>query len=577
MVTFVIDGKTIQAEENTTILDAAKNVGVKIPTLCALKGVIEAKACRLCVVEIEGEDQFAPACATMVREGMVVKTNSLPIIEARRMNLELILSQHNTSCTTCVRNTNCELQTLAAEMNIADFDPMTPAQHTAWPKSQHLQRDESKCIMCMRCVGTCDRVQACNVWDMVGTGSYARVDVREGKHLDEVNCALCGQCIVNCPVGALSARDDTKRILEAIADPEVVVVADIAPAVRSAWGEQLEISPEEATELRMVAAAKAIGFDYVFDTDYAADLTIMEEGTELLGRIEHAQEHQWPMFTSCCPGWIRFVKQNYPEFLPNLSTAKSPHQMLGAITKTYFANEQKIDPKKIFMVSIMPCVAKKYEASVLSLTDSEAVYDIDAVITTREFARLLKTCSIDIARLEESEWDRPFGFSTGAGVIFGRSGGVMEAALRSAAFLITGEELPFETTATKNFDENDLPWAEKSFQIGEQNLSVAIVSGLSNARMLLEMLKAGSVSYDFIEVMACPGGCINGGGQPIVSEDSKISRRARVLNNLDQNAPVRLSHRNPDVQGLYESFLEKPNSHVAHQLLHTDQAAWELN
>lgn len=577
MVNLVIDGKAVQADENTSILDAAKTAGVNIPTLCALKGVIEAKACRLCVVEIEGEEQFAPACATVVREGLVVKTNTLPIIEARRQNLELILSQHNTSCTTCVRNTNCELQTLASEMNIPDFNPTAPMQSNTWPKSQHLQRDESKCIMCMRCVGTCDRIQSCNVWDMVGTGSYARVDVREGKSLEDVTCALCGQCIVNCPVGALSARDDTRNILEAIADPETIVVANIAPAVRAAWGEQLDLAGEKATEPHMVAAAKAIGFNFVFDTDFAADLTIMEEGTELLDRIGHAQKHQWPMFTSCCPGWIRFVKQNYPEFLPNLSTAKSPHQMLGAVTKTYFAREQNIDPKKIFMVSIMPCVAKKYEASVLSLTDSDAVYDIDAVITTREFVRLIKTCSIDVASLEEAEWDKPFGLSTGAGVIFGRSGGVMEAALRSAAFLITGKELPLEATATHNFGENNNPWIEKSFQIGEQELSVAIVSGLANARMLLDMLKEGRVSYDFIEVMACPGGCINGGGQPIVSEDSKISRRTRVLNTLDQNASVRLSHRNADVQELYKDFLEKPNSSLAHHLLHTDQADWKLN
>lgn len=582
MVTLTINGIEVSVNEGTTILEAARQAGLKIPTLCALKDVIEARSCRLCVVQIVGQDRLAASCGTFVEQGMVVHTNTLPVIRARRQNLKLILSQHNASCTSCVRSTNCELQTLASDLNMREAIEEAPVQKRNWPLSHHLQRDNSKCILCMRCVGVCDNTQACQVWDILGTGSYTRVDVRENKQLTDVNCALCGQCIVNCPVGALFERDDTEAILEAIADPEVLTVVNIAPAVRSAWAEHLGLSHQEATEPRMVAAMRAIGFDYVFDTDYAADLTIMEEGTELVDHIAHADQHPWPMFTSCCPGWVRYVKQNYPEFLPNLSSAKSPHQMLGAITKTYFADQQKKDPKKIFMVSAMPCVAKKYEASVSQLSNDQdalghVVSDIDAVITTREFERLIRMSSIDVDSLKESEWDRPFGLSTGAGVIFGRTGGVMEAALRSAAFLITGELVPIEETAFDKVHRDDRPWTEKSLQLGDKTLNIAIASGLGNAGKLLESLKAKEVAYDFIEIMACPGGCINGGGQPIVSDEEKVDRRAQVLNRLDKDAPIRLSHENVAVQSLYEDYLEKPNSHRAHHLLHTDQSSWDTN
>lgn len=581
IVTVTIDGKAVSVPEDTPLVDAAEKAGAHIPTLCRMEGVDHVGACRVCVVKVEGEDRLAASCITGARDGMVVHTRTAEVLEARRTNVELMLADHNTACTTCTRNTNCALQSLAADLGILEIRyPRTYAGNTneakPWPADFPLQRDSSKCIGCLRCVSLCAKVQACSVWDVLSSGSHTYIGPREHADIEQLNCALCGQCVTHCPTGALSSRDDTSRVLEAIADPDVVTVVNVAPAVRSAWGEGIGLSYEESTVGRMVSSLRAIGFDYVFDTDFTADLTIMEEGTELVQRVTHAADYQWPMFTSCCPGWVRFVKQNYPEYLPNLSTAKSPHQMLGAVAKTYFA-EQVIDhdPKKVFVVSIMPCVAKKYEAGTDQLDDAHTGHDIDVSLTVREFDRLIKMCGIAAGELAETDFDAPLGLSTGAGVIFGRTGGVMEAALRSAGALITGEVLPIENCDLLECTP-DVPWTEKKITIADLTLRIAVASGLGNTRQLLEALKAGTANYDFVEIMACPGGCVGGGGQPIAFDRELAQTRAQVITRLDTTAEMRLSHENPAVHELYEKFLGEPCGHLSHELLHTDQSTWEI-
>lgn len=574
MVKLTINGKAIEVKEGTTILDAALMNGISIPTLCYFKDLNEIGACRVCVVEIEGQEKLAASCNTPCEEGMVVKTNSPRVRKARRTNVQLILSQHDCHCPTCVRNGNCKLQKLSADLNISEAPFYDQTPENFWDPEAPLIRTESKCIKCMRCVQVCEKIQGLNIWDVLSTGGRTTVGVSGGREITTADCAFCGQCITHCPTGALSARDDTQKVLAALADPEITTVVQIAPAVRAAWGEELGLSQEKATIKRMAAVLRRIGFDYVFDTNFTADLTIMEEGSEFIERFTHKDQYSWPMFTSCCPGWVRFVKSNYPEFTDNLSTAKSPQQMFGAVTKSYFAEKIGKDPHKIFNVSIMPCSSKKSECDLPTMKDACGDKDVDVVITTREMVRLIKSESIFPSMVPEEELDSPLGTGTGAAVIFGATGGVMDAALRSAYFLVTGKNP--DADAFKQVRGMD-GWKEAVFNVpGAGDVRVAVASGLGNARKVLEAIKAGRVSYDFVEIMACPGGCAGGGGQPIIDGCEMADIRGDHLWKLDRESKIRYSHENPDVQVLYKEYLEKPLSHRAHELLHTDHSAWEM-
>ena len=440
MVNITIDGKKLQVPEDTKILDAAKQAGINIPTLCYWKDLNEIGACRVCVVEVEGYRKLFAACNNTVWEGMVVHTNSKKVREARKVNVEMILSEHNVECTSCVRSGNCSLQSVANDLNLRKerFKKNLPVKKKS-NEDFPLIRDYEKCIKCMRCVQVCDNVQHSGVWDVINTGSKTTVDVGQGYCLEESNCALCGQCITHCPVGALYERDDTDKVLDAVADPDKITIVQIAPSIRTAWGEAFGLSPKEATVERLAACLHEVGFDYVFDTNFSADLTIMEEGSEFLERLKNKDKSKFPMFTSCCPGWVRFVKAHYPEFVDNLSTAKSPQQMFGAIAKSYYAEILKTDPKNIFVVSIMPCLAKKHECAIPVMNDACGEPDVDVALTTREVDRLIKASFVNPAELSDRELDMPLGVGSGAGNIFGATGGVMEAALRSAYFLVTGK------------------------------------------------------------------------------------------------------------------------------------------
>ena len=573
MVNLKIDGIAVSVPENTTILEAAVKAGIKIPTLCYLKDLNEIGACRICVVEIEGTDKLRAACNNPVEEGMVVYTDSPKVRKARKTNLQLILSQHDSKCTSCYRNGNCTLQSLAESFGITNnpFDE-TPAKNN-WNYEFPLIREESKCIKCMRCIQICDKVQSLNIWDLKGTGSHTTVGVSGGRTIENVHCSLCGQCITHCPVGALHERDDTAKVIRALEDKEKVTVVQIAPAVRAAWGEHLGLKREDATVKKLVTALRKIGFNYIFDTNFSADLTIMEEGSEFIEKLTHRDENKFPMFTSCCPGWVRFMKTEYPDMVDMLSTAKSPQAMFGAVTKTYFAEKIGVAPENIFSVSIMPCTSKKSECDIETLNGSDAK-DVDVVLTTREVDRLIKASNIDVASLEEEEFDSPLGDGSGAAVIFGATGGVMEAALRSAYYLVTKKNPePDAFKAVRGFDG---PWREAQFDIDGTTINIAVASGLANARALLEAIRTGKVNYDFVEIMACPGGCGGGGGQPIHDGEELAQVRDANLYMLDKNNPIRFSHENPAVLKVYEEYFEKPLSHKAHELLHTDHFSWDV-
>ena len=574
MVTITINGKTVEVQENTTILKAAGAAGIAIPFLCYLPQINEIGACRICVVEIEGVDRLAAACNTPVEDGMVVLTNSTRARKARQANIQLILSQHDCHCPTCNRNGNCSLQTLAADLNVLEIPFDNDISENRWDKTVPLIRIESKCIKCMRCIQICDKVQGLSIWDIVGTGGRTTVDVSENRIIQESDCSYCGQCITHCPVGALTARDDTEKVFAALDDPEIVTIVQVAPAVRAAWAESFNVSREFASPKRMAASLRRLGFNYVFDTNFTADLTIMEEGSEFIGRFVNAENYKWPMFTSCCPGWVRFLKSQYPELTDNLSTAKSPQQMFGALTKTFFAEKIGVDPSKIFCVSIMPCTAKKSECSLPGMNDACGDPDVDVVITTREFAKMLHAQKVIPALLPEEEFDSPLGSGTGAAIVFGATGGVMDAALRSAYFLVTGQNPDADAfTAVRGMDG----WKEASFNVpGAGDVRVAVASGLGNARQLVEAVKRGEAAYDFVEIMACPGGCAGGGGQPIVMGMELADERGELLWQLDRESGIRYSHENPDVAELYRVFLEAPLSHKSHHLLHTDHHAWEM-
>ena len=574
MVNLIIDAKPIAVPEGTTILEAAAQLNIDIPHLCYLKDYNDIGACRMCVVEVEGIERLVASCNSFVEEGMVVRTNSPKVRTSRRLTVELLLSQHNSSCPSCVRSGSCSLQELANDLNIYELEYPKAITTRAWDRTLPLIRDESKCIKCMRCVQICDKMQTVDIWDVSGTGCRTTVDVSGNRRLNETECTYCGQCITHCPVGALRERDDTSRVMRAIHDPDTVTVVQVAPAVRAAWGESLGLDRADATAERMVTALKELGFDYVFDTNFTADLTIMEEGSEFIERFTHRDMYKWPMFTSCCPGWVRFLKSQYPEYTDSLSTAKSPQQMFGAVTKSYFAEKTGLDPHRIFVVSIMPCVSKKSECALPGMNDACGDPDVDASLTTREMVRLLRSEHIAADRLPETPFDSPLGTGTGAAVIFGATGGVMDAALRSAYYLITGSNPPAEAFT----DVRGLQGRKEAvFTIpGAGDVRVAVVSGLKNARLLMRDIKAGRAEYDFVEVMACPGGCAGGGGQPIHDGCELAGERGERLWELDSGAQLRFSHENPEVAAMYEEYFGAPLGERSHQLLHTDHQAWSM-
>ena len=571
MVNFKIDGRDLCVPEGTTILAAAEQAGIPIPHLCFLKDINEIAACRMCVVEVEGTNRLVPSCNTAVLEGMVVKTNTPRVRQARLTNMHLLLSQHQSECTSCIRSGNCELQTMAQDLNIYHQPYSLKIERSCKCKDVPIIRDATKCIKCMRCVQVCDKIQGMHIWDVEGTGSRTTVNVSLNRELKDTDCTFCGQCVTHCPTGALTARDDTKAVMKALANPEITTVIQVAPAVRVAWAEAFNLPEEMATTGRMVAALKAIGFDYVFDTNFTADLTIMEEGSEFLHRFTHANKYKWPMFTSCCPGWVSFIKSQFPDYVDNLSSAKSPQQMFGAVAKSYFAEKMGIDPKKMFVVSIMPCSAKKAEKDLPGMNSACGDPDVDVVLTTREMVRMFKTDMLVPAKLGEAEFDSPLGSGTGAAVIFGATGGVMDAALRSAYYLVTGKN-PDADAFTEV--RGNKPWKEANFEVpGAGTVKVAVVSGLGNTRQLMEAIDSGKADYHFVEVMACPGGCAGGGGQPIHEGVEMAAYRGDKLWNLDAKATIRYSHENAEVMDLYKEYLEKPLGEKSHHLLHVHHHA----
>ncbi len=573
MVKLKIDGQKISVPEGTTILEAAEKVGIKIPHLCYLKDINEIGACRVCLVEKVGMDKLVTACNTEVEEGIEILTNSPKVREVRRINVEFILSDHDCKCVQCVKSGNCTLQKIANDLGIIEQPYKNIADVNRWDFDLPLIREASKCVKCMRCVQICDKVQALNVWDITGSGYRTSVGVARNRKITEADCSLCGQCITHCPVGALRERDDLNLLRDALADPKKITMVQIAPAIRTAWGEGIGIAKTEATTGKLVSALRRIGFDYIFDTTYSADLTIMEEGSEFIERFTHKDEYHWPMFTSCCPGWVRFVKTQYPEYVKNLSSAKSPQQMFGAMAKTFIAQKLGVDPDQIYSVSIMPCLSKKYEKGVKQVDDAGHGKDVDLVLTTRELDRLIRADNIQPDDLKEEEFDPIFGEGSGAGVIFGATGGVMEAALRSAYFLITGENP--EADSFKSVRGMD-GWKEATFEIKGLKVRVAVASGLGNTRKLMEAIKSGEVQYDFVEIMACPGGCVGGGGQPTKDGYEFAEPRGQILYGLDRFSGLRFSHENSAVQLTYEEYLGQPNSRRAHELLHTDLENWDL-
>ena len=569
MVNLVIDGKEISVKEGTTILQAALQNGIDIPTLCFLKEINEVGDCRMCIVEVEGRKGFATSCIQKVEEGMVVKTHSHAVVEARKIILDLILSNHHRDCLTCSRNGNCELQELAAKFNVqvVEFEGER-TKHKVDDKSPSIVRDFNKCILCRRCVATCKYVQKIGAIDCINRGFDSCISTTYDHSLNDVDCTFCGQCIESCPTGALKEKENIQDVWKKLRDEDAFVVVQTAPAVRVALGEEFGMPIGTNVAGKMITALKSIGFDRVFDTNTGADLTIMEEANEFIERIQN--DGVLPMITSCSPGWVRFAEKNFPENLEHLSSCKSPHQMFGAIIKSYFADKYNIDKEKICVVSVMPCIAKKYECSRDEM-EVDGIRDVDYVITTRELARMIKQANIDFCELEDGKFDEPMGEASGAGAIFGTTGGVMEAAIRTAVDTLEGKSMDkLEYTQVRG--EKGIK--EATLKIAGKDIKVAVASGLANARKIMEQIKDGKCDYHFVEIMACPGGCIMGGGQPIKS--SKIRStvdvaklRRDALYSIDEKSVVRKSHENPFMIKLYKEFLEKPGSHKAHKYLHT--------
>lgn len=577
MITLTIDNKEVKVPEGTTVLNAAREAGVHIPTLCFLKDINEVGACRMCLVEVEGmANRLLASCVLEAAEGMVVRTNSQKIRRARKSNLELILSNHDRSCLSCVRNKNCELQTLADELAIRDI-PYEGERivHPIDSSSPSIVRDQNKCILCGRCISVCDKIQKVGVLGFIERGFKTKVGQPFDKNLEESPCIRCGQCINVCPVGALHEKEEIDYVWEALEDKSKHVIVQTAPAVRAGLGEEFGLPMGTRVTGQMAAALKRLGFDKVFDTDFAADLTIMEEGHELLHRIQN--NGVLPMITSCSPGWINYCEEFYPEFLPNLSSCKSPQQMFGAIAKSYYAEVNGLDPKDIYVVSVMPCTAKKGEKMRPELSVN-GIQDVDAVLTTRELAKMIRQAGIHFNQLEDENFDQLLGESTGAGVIFGVTGGVMEAALRTVSEVVLEKTLEdIEYSQVRGIEGIK----EASVKLGDIDVKIAVAHSTGQATRLLEMIKNGEKTYHFIEIMGCSGGCVNGGGQPIVDPVTKMTvdvrvERAKALYSEDEAKVLRKSHENPMIQKLYAEYLGKPNGHKAHELLHTSYKQKEI-
>ncbi|MCR5272663.1 MAG: [FeFe] hydrogenase, group A [Lachnospiraceae bacterium] len=569
-VNIKINGMDISAPEGSTILEAARLANIEIPTLCFLKEINEIGACRMCVVEVKGARSLVTACVYPINEGMEVYTNTPKLIEARKKNLQLLLSNHEKKCLSCVRSGNCELQRLCREYGVEDEDYYQGEKQkfeldTSAP---HMIRDNNKCILCRRCVATCEKVQGIGVIGANERGFNTFIGSAFNMDLAETSCVSCGQCIAVCPTGALYEKDDTEKVFEAIADPEKYVVVQAAPAVRAALGEEFGYPIGTDVQGKLAASLRRLGFDKVFDTNFSADLTIMEEANEFIERVKNGGK--LPLITSCSPGWVKYCEHYFPDMTENLSSCKSPQQMFGAIAKSYYAEKIGVDKEKMFVVSVMPCTAKKFEVGRPEM-DANGVADVDVALTTRELAKMIERAGIKFRDLPDEEFDMPLGLGSGAAVIFGATGGVMEAALRTAVEKLTGEEL-------KSLDFTDVRGTEgikeASYSVAGLNVKVAVASGLKNAKELLTKVKNGEADYQFIEIMGCPGGCVNGGGQPrqpgYVRNTVDIrAKRASVLYNLDKTNTIRKSHENPAIIELYETYLKEPGSHRAHELLHT--------
>ncbi len=577
-VNITIDGQQISAPAGSTILEAAHQAGIRIPTLCFLKGINEIGACRMCICEVEGARNLVAACVYPINEGMVVHTNTPLLIDSRRRTLELLLSNHDMKCLECVRSGSCELQQLCQEYGVDDVDYFAgeKTHYEIDSSSPHMIRDPNKCILCRRCVAACAEVQGIGVIGTNNRGFDTIVGSAFDMPLGDTSCVCCGQCINACPTGALYEKDYTEQVIEAINDPDKYVVIQTAPSVRAGLGEEFGYPMGTDVEGKMAAALRRCGFDKVFDTDWSADLTIMEEANELVERIQN--DGVLPMITSCSPGWVKYCEHYFPDLLPHLSTCKSPQQMFGAMLKTYFAEKEGIDPKKIVSVSAMPCTAKKFEIGRPN-ESAAGVPDVDIALTTREVARLIRRCGVDFCSMPDEPFDTPMDESSGAGVIFGATGGVMEAALRTAVETLTGEEL-------ENVEFKDVRGTqgikEASYHVAGMDVNVAVASGLGNARKILEKVQAGECDYQFIEIMCCPGGCVNGGGQPQVTGEVRSFTdvqgiRASVLYKNDENKPIRKSHENPEMIKLYDEFLGKPGSEKAHETLHTSYVPRTVN
>lgn len=565
MITLTINGQTVQAPKNATILEAARSAGIHIPTLCYHSELAPEGACRLCVVEATGARTLVASCVYPVAEGMVVKTNTDKVRAARRMVVELLLANHPKDCLACQKSGDCELQNIAADLGLRKirFEGGARKAHTIDASNPCLVRDQEKCILCGRCIRVCRDVQGMSVYSFAERGFDTIVSTAFEQDLGKVECSYCGQCASVCPTGAIVEKDDTEKVWSAINDPDKIVIVQTAPAVRVALGEELGMEPGSIVTGKMVAALRNLGFDKIFDTNFSADLTIMEEGHEFLHRLTNGGV--LPMITSCSPGWVNMIELKYPDLLPHLSSAKSPQQMFGAIAKTYYAEKAGIDPAKIVSVSVMPCTAKKAEAARPEMNAS-GYRDVDVVITTRELGRMIREAGLDFKHLPEDSYDSPLGTGTGAAVIFGTTGGVMEAALRTVADVLTGENL-------QTVDYNDVLGMEQTREaeltIAGNTVKIAVVHTLASARKILERIRAGEADYQFIEVMACPGGCIGGGGQPIpVNAEIRRARREGLFD-CDSANELRKSHENPEIKELYDTWLGKPLGEKAHSLLHT--------
>lgn len=569
-----INGMDVEVPQGTTILEAARKIGIEIPTLCYMKEINAIGACRICVVEVKGLRTLAAACVYPVNEGMEVSTNSGAVYKARRATLELILSNHRMDCLTCLRSQNCELQKLAKDAGIQEIrfhtDNNAPQIEDS---SLHLVRDNSKCILCRRCVAVCKQNQSVSVIGPNDRGFESHISCAFDRNLDEAPCVSCGQCITVCPTGALTERDETQTVFEALTDPKKHVVVGASPSTRVTLGECFDMPIGTNVEGKMYAALRRMGFDKVFDVNVTADLTIMEEAHEFIGRVQNGGK--LPLITSCSPGWVSFCEQFYPDFIPNLSSCKSPQQMFGAMMKTYYAEKMGINPEDVFVVALMPCTAKKYENHRDGTAAVDGLRDVDVSLTTRELGRMINHMGIMFKDLPDEEPDPMFSENTGAGVIFGATGGVMEAALRTAVETLTGKELP-------SLDFTDVRGTqgvkEAEYKVGDLNVRVAVASGLSNARKLLDSVKSGESQYDLIEIMGCPGGCVNGGGQPVQPQTVRNfvdlkSIRAKALYDIDKDKPVRKSHESPLIKKLYSDYLGEPGSHLAHKILHTHYKA----